>query len=49
MYLAAFKGYKDMVEVLLSDTKEHGDKPNKAELMTKALFTAARTGYVSVI
>ncbi|CAP93399.1 Pc16g07290 [Penicillium rubens Wisconsin 54-1255] len=33
-----------MVEVLLSDTKEHGDKPNKAELMTKALFTAARTG-----
>jgi hypothetical protein len=49
MYLAAFEGYKDMVEVLWSDTKEYRDKPNKVELMTKALFTAAYTGHVLVI
>ena len=35
--------------MLLSNTKEYRDKPNKAELITEALFTAARAGHISVI
>lgn len=49
VWIAAFEGHVDVVDVLLSAPKQNGNEPNKEELMTDALFAAVFAAQIPVL